>query len=197
MTSAIEAIRSRPRHAYVVLPSRACLQLRRPTQAQLLEHGLAMLTGLADAAEVGQEAIDEAQVAAHVTNAAAIERDRQKLIEKRMLKFGAAVAKRPELLDQLQGQYDAWVCASVVAIGIAAPDVEPGFYVDPPALYEAGELEAVTLTRDASAAGERVLHVEDLVPGERAAIAAAAQRHASAKEQLRPLGSATRPPAGV
>lgn len=192
--SAIDLLRRRGEHVWHVLPSGVCVQLRRPTQVQLREAGLAMLPGLLEAAQVAQEAEDEAAIAAGKP-AEKVAEHRATKEQRRMERALKHFARHPELQDQLQTLNDAWVCAAVVAIGVAADAVEPGTYGTAPAMLEGAEMEpgGFTLTEPS----ERVLSVGTLVAAERSAIAAAAQRHSAAKERLRPVDEATRAPAGL
>jgi hypothetical protein len=192
--SAIEMLRGRSEHAWCVVPSGVCVQLRRPTQAQLREAGLAMLPGLIEAAQVTQEAEDEAQVAAGKP-AEKVAEHRATKEARRMERAMKHFARHPELADQLQSANDAWVCAAVVAIGVAADEVEPGVYGTAPAMLDGAALEAGGFTIGEPA--DRVLPVSALVASERTAIASAAQRHSSARERLRPVVASTRAPAGV
>lgn len=194
--SAIEMLRARPAHAYVVLPSGVCVQLRRPSQADLREAGLTLLPGLVEAAEVAQEADDEADVATGKP-AELVAQHRATTTARRLKKALKHFERHPELADQLQQAADAWVCASVVAIGIAADLVDPGVYGTAPDMREDAGLEAGGFTIRPDQATDRVLDVSALAATERSAIAAAAQRHASAKERLPALGSSARAAARV
>jgi hypothetical protein len=192
--SAIDMVRGRPEHAWCVVPSGVCVMLRRPTQAQLRDAGLAMLPGLIEAAQVTQEAEDEADVRTGKP-AEKVAEHRATKEARRMERAMKHFEKHPELQDQLQTAYDAWVCASVVAIGVAAEDVGPGIYGSEPAMTEGAEMEPGGFVIGEGA--ERILPIGALAASERTAIAAAAQRHSAAKERLRPLGAATRTTAGV
>jgi hypothetical protein len=153
------------------------------------------MPGLIEASQVAQEAEDDAAVASGKP-AAKVAEHRATKDRRRMERVIAHLAKHPELHAELQRASDAWVCASVVAIGIAADDVQPGTYATAPATVEGGAFEVgrFSMSEDEDA---DTLFVGSLVADERRAIATAAQRHGSARERLRPVGAATRAPAGV
>lgn len=192
--NAVEVLKARKKHAYLVLESGAVVQLRKPEPRELREAGLAVLTGLSDAMEAESEAEDEAKIAAGRADAETLAKSRRTIAERRLARLNKALARNPALADQWAANAAAWVIAAVCGLGIAAEEVAPGLYLEAPATLPGQEIMPCTFSREAA---DGALDVRELTREERQTIAIVAQQFASAKEALRGLGREPRAPAGV